>query len=119
MCWVDARRRRKRTLLQFVMLRIDGIATICCFRIISIVIFRIDGMEGSVHEAKPLRRGFLRKGGGRHDPDDAEVVVMIIEILYPLVMTKQTTQFLQCLSRCDICNPKTRWFCPILATTTV
>ena len=63
-------------------------------------------MEGSVHEAKPLRRGFLRKGGGRHDPDDAEVVVMIIEILYPLVMTKQTTQFLQCLSRYDICNPK-------------
>ena len=58
------------------------IATICCFRIISIVMFRIDGMDGSTHEAKLLRRGFLRKGGGRHDPDDAEVVVMIIETLY-------------------------------------
>ena len=29
-----------------------------------------------------LHRRLLRKGGGRHDPDDAEVVVMIIEILY-------------------------------------
>ena len=36
---------------------------------------RVEGKEFAV-EAKPVRRGFLRKGGGRHDPEDFEVILM-------------------------------------------
>ena len=52
-------------------------------------------MEGKecVVEAKPVRRGFLRKGGGRHDPEDFEVItvmvmVMVMVIVMVLVMGK-------------------------------
>ena len=48
-------------------------------------------MEGKecVVEAKPVRRGFLRKGGGRHDPEDFEVItvmVMVMSMVIGIVM---------------------------------
>ena len=46
-------------------------------------------MEGKecVVEAKPVRRGFLRKGGGRHDPEDFEVITMMVMVMV-MVMGK-------------------------------
>ena len=41
---------------------------------------RVEGNEFVV-EAKPVRRGFLRKGGGRHDPEDFEVVTVLLLVL--------------------------------------
>ena len=40
-------------------------------------------MEGKecVVEAKPVRRGFLRKGGGRHDPEDFEVITVMVMVM--------------------------------------
>ena len=47
---------------------------------------RVEGNEFVV-EAKPVRRGFLRKGGGRHDPEDFEVVtVMLLVLMMVLVL---------------------------------
>ena len=37
-------------------------------------------VEECVDDAKPVRRGFLRKGGGRHDPEDSEVTAMIMVV---------------------------------------
>ena len=38
-------------------------------------------VEECVDDAKPVRRGFLRKGGGRHDPEDSEVTAMIMVVV--------------------------------------
>ena len=41
---------------------------------------RVEGKE-CVVEAKPVRRGFLRKGGGRHDPEDFEVITVLLLVM--------------------------------------
>ena len=38
-------------------------------------------VEECVDDVKPVRRGFLRKGGGRHDPEDSEVTAMIMVVV--------------------------------------
>ena len=46
---------------------------------------RVEGKE-CVVEAKPVRRGFLRKGGGRHDPEDFEVITVMVMVVIGMGM---------------------------------
>ena len=99
---------------------------------------RVDGKEFAV-EAKPVRRGFLRKGGGRHDPEDFEVILMPASKLsscqppsYPHANLQVILMPTSKLSSCQppshphtnllfvlLCQPPTyRWFSPTLETTT-
>ena len=66
--------------LAMVILMMSMAFTLLSIFLIVIKLCRVEGKECAV-EAKPVRRGFLRKGGGRHDPEDFEVVTMMLLVM--------------------------------------